>query len=699
MKYYEKNEMLCRTKLEMKKFAEKKMMEEKYEDAAYYFGKAGEASLQSKAIIYLNYKKIIEDKRNHKLNDYEFKELNQEIIDKINELKSEPDIFQDSDNIEAFCYLNLEEYDTALELYKDKKMYNEVGKIYFEKKHDYEEAFEYFKQANKISNAIKSCVKSDKKGHFLRLFEYINNSLICFKLGLSEFYNVYEKYINDLFVSILTKKRYIRNIFNIAKKEEGEKENQREKKEEKETETEEEKENELNNKEKKNINIKIFENNINNESEKEINIKDKRKKKSGKRRRLYTKNRNNNRNEDDDKNEDEDKNKKEEEINEDDENDDYEENNKSNENDENNKGDENWKNTENNKDNINIEKKERNEENENKENLENNENEENKEKNGDDKYWENKEIKEDEKIDNDIQGEESLKNIGIEEELNKTQKLNFIIYEVVDIIKGRVNDYIFNSIYSSLSIEEKGKYLVDYVFEKVLKKYQKLIVQESLEEEENLEIEELNSKVKELKEKKIELNIKNNISKENCFEFNSIDEQKLIEIKNTNIFKNNQKSKTHKEIIENIIEKYYSNLNMLEKKKEYEKGNKFFDYEYFLLHLNEYQIKLSNNHINQFKEEFKLSSKINDFIECYYFNTKNYAIKEIIKCMPELYYYKSYEFKNSSNNVKDLLVKVKETNDKIYENIINIIASLFLLKLENFYLKLNNLLLLIILED
>ena len=199
MNYYEKNEMLCRSKLEMKEFAERKMMEEKYEDAAYFFGKAGETSLQNKALIYLYYKKIKEDKRNHKMTVNEFRELNQEIIDKINELKSEPDVFQDDDNIEPFCYFNLEEYDIALELYKAKKKYNEVGEIYFEKKHDYEEAFEYFKQANNISNAIKALVKSEKRGHFLRLFEYINESFTCFKLGLSEYYNIYQKYINDLF--------------------------------------------------------------------------------------------------------------------------------------------------------------------------------------------------------------------------------------------------------------------------------------------------------------------------------------------------------------------------------------------------------------------------------------------------------------------------------------------------------------------
>ena len=103
------------------------------------------------------------------------KQLNQEIINRINKLKSDPDVFQDYDNIEALCYLNLEKYDVALELYKNREMYNEVGEIYFQNKHDYEEAFEYFKRAHNISNAIKSIAKSDKRGHFLKLFEYIND--------------------------------------------------------------------------------------------------------------------------------------------------------------------------------------------------------------------------------------------------------------------------------------------------------------------------------------------------------------------------------------------------------------------------------------------------------------------------------------------------------------------------------------------
>ena len=133
----------------------------------------------------------------------------------------------DIENIEAFCYLNIEDYDKAIELYKEKKMYNKVGDIYFDKLHDYENAFEYYKEAQNITYAIKSLSKSDKKGNLIRLFEYINEKYNCIQLGLSDYYDTYKKYINNLFINRYTKKRYIKNIFN--KKEEGKRKRKRKK--------------------------------------------------------------------------------------------------------------------------------------------------------------------------------------------------------------------------------------------------------------------------------------------------------------------------------------------------------------------------------------------------------------------------------------------------------------------------------------
>ena len=225
MDYYETNEMLCRDKEEMKRFADRKFNEEKYEDAAYFYGKAGEENYQKKAKIYLNYKIIKEEKRNHKMSWDELKELNYEILNNINDLnKLDEIIFYDNENIEAFCYLNLDEYDKAIELYKDKRMYNEIGEIYFDKIHDFEKAFRYYRKGGNIANAIKSLDKSEKKGNLIRLFEYINEINICIKLCLSEYYNNYKKYINNLFIKCYSKKRYVRNIFNQKEEEKIEEE-------------------------------------------------------------------------------------------------------------------------------------------------------------------------------------------------------------------------------------------------------------------------------------------------------------------------------------------------------------------------------------------------------------------------------------------------------------------------------------------
>ena len=55
MYYYERNEMLCKNKEEMKRIGDIKFNEERYEDAAYFYGKSGEINHQKKAKIYLNY--------------------------------------------------------------------------------------------------------------------------------------------------------------------------------------------------------------------------------------------------------------------------------------------------------------------------------------------------------------------------------------------------------------------------------------------------------------------------------------------------------------------------------------------------------------------------------------------------------------------------------------------------------------------
>ena len=296
MNYYINNQMICRNKNEMRRLGDLSFKEEKYEEAAYFYTRAGEENYAKKATIYLDYELIKREKRNHTISKSEFMDLNYEVLNNINQLRLFPNIFYDNDNIEAFCYLNLEDYNKAISLFEKKKMFKEVGDIYFDKLNDYERAFEYYDKANIISKAILSLASSDKKGNFIRLFEYINNENISLQLGLTEYYNNYKKYINKLFLSCSTKARYIRNIFNKKKEEDD---NQK-----KGDEKEKEKENEENitetNKEKvtsndtirKNINnnsINIINNNENDNNNKN-NIK--ANKKSGKRRRKYQKKKN-----------------------------------------------------------------------------------------------------------------------------------------------------------------------------------------------------------------------------------------------------------------------------------------------------------------------------------------------------------------------------------------------------------------------
>ena len=192
MSYYINNQMICRNKNEMRRLGDFSFKEEKYEEAAYFYTKAGEENYAKKANIYLNYELIKREKRNHIISKSEFMELNYEILNNINQLRSFPNVFYDNDNIEAFCYLNLEDYNKAISLFKEKKMFKEIGDIYFDKLKDYENAFEYYDKANIISKAIISLANSDKKGNFLRLFEYINNENISLQLGLNEYYYNYK---------------------------------------------------------------------------------------------------------------------------------------------------------------------------------------------------------------------------------------------------------------------------------------------------------------------------------------------------------------------------------------------------------------------------------------------------------------------------------------------------------------------------
>ena len=665
MNYYQRNEMLCTNKNQMKALGDRKFIEEKYEDAAYFYGKAGEEDHQKKAKIFLNYNLIKEEKRNKKMSWSDFMELNFEILNNINDLKNRPDIFKDEDNIEAFCYLNLEKYQKSIELFIKREMYNEAGDVYFDKLSDYENAFDNYKKIFNIPKAIKSLAYSRKKGHYIRLFEYINEPNISYKLGLLEYYNYYKKYIHNLFKSCYSIKIYISNILYD------------------------------NNNDKK---IEIFENNDN----------------------------------DNETNEEEENQEKKEDSNQI-EVEDYPEDINTNENITNEKKEEKYRNK--------IDKRKDIKQRINKNNtktllkqIENEDYEEEEyERNTDyNEYRKEKEfneIKDEDKINeektiikNIDKNKETQLNLYIEDDFNtdifyeKKEILNFVRTEIINKIFENINDFIYYSNSKSLSVKNKIELFVYDIINKAFKKYQNKLDIEYLgegevqvdeinnklginQEEENLINENFsNKKIIELEEKKIDFkNIENEFNSidnfdKNDFYFYSFEKEKLNEIIKINHLKN--KSKTYKELIRDIILNYYNNINLLESKKDNEDKNLYKD-EYNIMQFYNYNnIYLTNYIINQFKEEFRLSNSENYFIECYYNNKKLFILKEIIKCMPEIYYFKSKAITKSSTNFKEIIKFLQEKNYMIYDNIIyvtkNIIYKTDIIKkdMNNFFYNL-----------
>ena len=601
--YYEKNKMLCKTKEEMKIFADIAFDEEKYEDAVYLYGKAGKENYQKKAIIYMNYKIIKEEKRNHQqLSLDELKKLNHDTLKYINEIKIlKPKIFEDNENIEAFCYLNLEEYDKAIELYKKNKMYNQIGDIYYNKLNNYEKAFDYYKKGGNVSNAIKSLVKSDQYGYIIKLFEYLNDNNNCIQLGLSDYYNNYKKYINNYFNYFYTPNRYIKDIYN-EKDEEGQEENENVKKIEENKENEENNNNEIIKSKKfnvNNVNINIITGNESkNKKENEQNENIKNKKKSGKRKRIFRK-----------------KNNYSNLINQEEENDDNEEEIEDNNEDEN--------------ENENNEIEIKSFIDDNKEEKNNNEND----------------MKEDNNKNN--------KNYIKENNNNKKEELKY--YK-----KESEKEYLGEEEEEEEEEEEKKNDINNKIEKKQDDK--NFITKDSSEPQ-----------IKEFKEQKINLKFSNIEDEYNSFNnYNFRDYEKLNEIINIDILKNDSKDKSIKKLITEIIRNYYKNIKILEKKRELNQN-------YYCNNYDNDEINLSRDLVNKYQNELKLSEKNINLIECYFFNVKEHILKEIIRIMPEIYYYKSKQFKNNSDNIKDLMKLMKKTNDKIYNSIINI-TKIFIYK-------------------
>ena len=190
-----------------------------------------------------------------------------------------------------------------------------------------------------------------------------------------------------------------------------------------------------------------------------------------------------------------------------------------------------------------------------------------------------------------------------------------------------------------------------------------------------------------MKEKIIDLKNNNSIIPE---ENNDEKENEKIMANFENIIRNNNTinifhidNKTKKSFVKIIISNYYNNIEVLEKNVNknnynnyyYEYYDEDYDYEenqYFYQRTN--KIYITKNLIDDFDNEFKLTTKSNHFIGCYYLNNANLMLKEIIKIMPEIYYYKTKSFLKQIN-FKELKEHMKKNKEIIYDNVRNILQS------------------------
>ena len=172
-------------KTQLEKIAEDNYINGNYKKSEYYYTILGNDVMKIKSEINLKYEKIEKIKASINYNKIKFKELNNDVLKLINQVKF------DEKNIKGEIYLNLENYTDAFNYFKEKKNYFKCGLIrYNEKK--YEEAFNCFNEAKKYSNAIE-CL--DKIGNYKKLFNYIKGIKTSF--DLEHFIKYYIKYSNQ----------------------------------------------------------------------------------------------------------------------------------------------------------------------------------------------------------------------------------------------------------------------------------------------------------------------------------------------------------------------------------------------------------------------------------------------------------------------------------------------------------------------
>ena len=137
-----------------------------------------------------------------------YKNLNKEVLDKINNLGK--DYYEEFKEIVAECLFNVGKYEDAIKIYEEKKEYEKIAKIYYENIKDYNKAFEYFDKYNNIDFACKALSKLDKLD---KLFNYANKN--SENLGLIEYNNLYKLYSNEYFLKIIKKQNKNRLISTI----------------------------------------------------------------------------------------------------------------------------------------------------------------------------------------------------------------------------------------------------------------------------------------------------------------------------------------------------------------------------------------------------------------------------------------------------------------------------------------------------
>ena len=206
--YFTKRNLLIKDLETFKKLAQEEFSKGNYAKSSYLFKKTGDEIMFQKSEIFELYEEIKLMTNNPDRNIDVYKNLNNEVLDKINNLGK--DYYEEFKEIFAECLFNVGKYEDAIKIYEEKKEYEKIAKIYYENIKDYNKAFEYFDKYNNIDFACKALSKLDKLD---KLFNYANKN--SEKLGLIEYNNLYKLYSNEYFLKIIKKQNKNRLISTI----------------------------------------------------------------------------------------------------------------------------------------------------------------------------------------------------------------------------------------------------------------------------------------------------------------------------------------------------------------------------------------------------------------------------------------------------------------------------------------------------